>query len=86
MEIRFLLEKYAQLGFAQKQTKEIILKILQNDFHIDILSKEIEIKETEVRIKVSGVRKTHITLNKHKIEEAILNELKEKGIFISKIY
>lgn len=86
MEISFLLQKYAKLGNSLKRTKEIVLQTLQDDFSIHIQPSDIEIKDTEVKIKMSGVKRTHFTLLKSKIEENIQSKLKAEKILISKIH
>jgi len=86
MEIAFLLQKYAKLDFSQKRTKEIILKVFNEEFAFDIEAKDVEIKDTEIKLKISGTRRTHFILQKNKIEESIQNTLKSEGIIVSNIY
>lgn len=86
MEIGFLLQKYAKLGYSVKRTKEIVLQTMQDDFSIQLDSKDIEVKDGEVKIKMSGVKRTHFTLLRSKIEEAIQTKFKSEGIIVSKIF
>lgn len=85
MEISFLLQKYAKLGYSLKKTKEIILQVLKDDFSISIDSKDIDVKDTEVKLKISGVRRVEFVLLRSKIEEAVQSRLKEEGIIVTKI-
>lgn len=86
MEIGFLLKKYARLGYSLKRTKEIILQVLKDDFSISIDPKDVEVKDNEVKLKISGVRRTELVLLRNKIEELIQAKLKEEDIIVSKIF
>lgn len=85
MEIKLLLEKYKNLGFSQKRIKEITLEVFKQ-FNLNLESSDVEIKNNEVKILISGTRRTHFVLIKRKIEEKIKEDLKKEGFFISKIY
>lgn len=86
MEIGFLLQKYAKLGYSIKRTKEIVLQTMQDDFSIYLDPNDVEVKDGEVKIKMSGVKRTHFTLLRSKIEESIQTKFKEEGIIVSKIF
>jgi hypothetical protein len=86
MEIGFLLKKYARLGYSLKRTKEIILQVLKDDFSISIDPKDVEVKDNQVKLKISGVRRTEFVLLRSKIEESIQIKLKEEDIIVSKIF
>jgi len=86
MEIGFLLKKYARLGYSLKRTKEIILQVLKDDFLISIDPKDVEVKDNQVKLKISGVRRTEFVLLRSKIEESIQIKLKEEDIVVSKIF
>jgi len=86
MEIGFLLQKYAQLGFSQKRTKEIVLEVFNTDFSFDIDPKDVEVKDTEIKLKISGARRTQFVLYKNEIEKGIQARFKKEGITVSKIY
>jgi len=85
MEIRFLLEKYKNLGFSSKRIKEITLKVCEQ-FSLKLNSDDIEIKQTEVKIKISGTRRTHFVLVKGKLEKTLQEELQKEGLLVSKIF
>ncbi len=85
MEIRFLLEKYKNLGFYSKRIKEITLKVCEQ-FSLKLGSDDIEIKQTEVKIKISGTRRAHFVLVKAKLEKALQEELQKEGLLVSKIF
>ena len=86
MEIGLLLQKYAKLGFSQKRTKEILLEVFNSDFSFDIDPKDVEVKDTEIKLKISGVKRTQFVLYKNKIEKTVQERLKKEGIIVSKIY
>jgi hypothetical protein len=86
MEIGFLLKKYARLGYSLKRTKEIILQVLKDDFSISVDPKDVEVKDNQVKLKISGVRRTEFVLLRSKIEESIQIKLKEEDIVVSKIF
>ncbi len=85
MEIRLLLERYKNLGFSQKKIKEITLLVFKN-FSLTLTDEELQIKDTEIRIKVSGAKRTHFVLYKQKIEESLQEELKKEGLLVTKIF
>ena len=86
MEIGFLLQKYAKLGYSTKRTKEIVLQSLQDDFSIILDPKNVEVKDNEVKLKVSGVRRTQFVLLKTSIQNKIKEKLEKEGIVVSNIF
>ncbi len=86
MEIGLLLKRYAHLGFNQRRIKEIVLTTLRESFSIELEDSDVQVVDTEVKIKVSGVRKAHMTLLRGKIEEAIQKDLQKEGLFVSKLF
>lgn len=84
MEIKLLLEKYKNFGYSQKRIQEITSEIF-SQFSIILEPQDIEIKEYEIRIKVSGVRKVEYVLLKSKIQEVLLLEFKKEGFNIKEI-
>ncbi len=85
MEVRFLLEKYKNIGYSQKRIKEIIEEVFKKN-NIPLSKNEFEIIDTEVRVKISGVKRTHFILLKNKIEEEIKTTLTKEGLFVSSIF
>lgn len=85
MEIRLLLEKYKNLGFSQKRIKEITHMVCEQ-FSLKLESDEVEVKETEIKIKVSGAKRAHFTLVKNKLEESLQEEFKKEGFLVTKIF
>lgn len=84
MEIRLLLEKYKNLGFAQNKIKEITIRVC-NQFALHIEPVDVDVKEFEVFIRVSGVRKVEYVLLKSKIQEVLLLEFEKEGFKIKEI-
>ena len=85
MEIRFLLEKYKNLGFSEKKIKEITLLVCE-EYSLQVNSENIDIKQSEIKIKISGAPRAHFVLVKTKLEETLRERLKKEGLTISKIY
>lgn len=84
MEIRLLLEKYKNLGFSQKRIKEITLSVCE-EFKLTLDSKDVDVKDLEVKINISGARRTHFVLIKNKLESKLQEELQKEGFVIFKI-
>ncbi len=85
MELKLFLEKYKNLGYSQKRIKEILLDVFKkNSFEVE--SDQIEIKNTEIKVKISGAARTQFILIKTKIEKDLQEKLKAEGLFVSKIF
>jgi len=85
MEIRLLLEKYKKLGFSQKRIREITERILK-EFFMNIDSDQIIVNQTELKINISGTKRTHFVLLKSKIEKRLQEDLTKEGLLITKVY
>lgn len=85
MELKFLLEKYKKIGSSEKKIKEIIQKIFLN-YNIGISLNEIQIRNFDVYIKISGVKKNEYILLKNKILFDIQKNLTEEGLIVKNIY
>jgi hypothetical protein len=85
MEIRLLLEKYKNLGFSQKRIKEITLSSCEK-FSLKLGGDDVEIKQTEIKINISGTRRAHFVLVKQKLEQHLQEEFKKEGLLVTKIY
>ncbi|MEN9921430.1 MAG: hypothetical protein RLZZ517_408 [Candidatus Parcubacteria bacterium] len=85
MEVKFLLEKYKNFGNSQKRIKEIVREVFsQNSF--DLKPEEVDIKDTEIKIKISGTKRTHFILLKSKVEKEIQKNLQEEGLIVTAIF
>lgn len=85
MEIRFLLEKYKNLGFSEKRIKEITLLVCEQ-YSLKLTSDDIVIKQSEVKIQISGAPRAHFVLIKNKFEQSLQEMLKKEGLVVTKIY
>jgi hypothetical protein len=85
MELRLLLEKYKNLGFSQKRIKEITLLVCSN-FSLKINSDDIDVKQTEIKINISGTKRMHFVLIKQKLEKQLQEELQKEGLLVTKIF
>lgn len=85
MELKLLLERYKNFGFSQKRIKEIVLSVSEQ-CSFKISSEDIEIKQTEVKINVSGTKRTHFILIKQKFEDLLQKELKKEGLVVTKVF
>ena len=86
MHIGLLLQKYAGLGYESKRIKEIILETFAGSFSMPLEPKDVEIKNGDVKINISGVRRTHFVLMRSQIEKALQENLSKEGFSISKIF
>jgi hypothetical protein len=84
MDLKFFLEKYKKIEFSQNKIKEIVLDVF-NKNNINLQKEDIHINESEINIKVSGVKKTEFFLKKRKIQEEVLLEFKNQSISINTI-
>ncbi len=85
MEIKFLLEKYKNLGFSQKRIKEITFEVFKQ-FSFSLNPGDIQIKDNEIKVMFSGTKRTHFVLIKKNLEEKIKEDLKKEGFSVFKIY
>lgn len=85
MEIRLLLEKYKKIGFSQKRIREITQDIFK-EFSLIVTSDEVIVNQTELKINISGTKRTHFVLIKAKIEKRLQEELVKEGLLVTKIY
>ena len=85
MELRLLLEKYKNLGFSQKRIKEITFSVCE-EFSLRLNTEDVEIKQTEIKIKISGSKKMHFTLVKQKLEKRLQEELQKENLLVTKIF
>lgn len=85
MEIRLLLEKYKNLGFSQNKIREITQDVFKKN-NIFIETGDMDVKDFEIRLKISGVKKTEFILKKTKIQEELLLEFKNGGYSIKEIF
>lgn len=85
MELKFLLEKYKKLGFSERRIKELTLEVSQK-FGLHITSEHIIVKDTELKIQISGTARTHFVLIKPKLEVELQKALQEEGLSVTKIF
>lgn len=77
-QIALFLEKYKRFGFKNQIVKETLIEIIKQKFGVKIDRGDIDVKEGNVIIKVTGALKSEIFLNKYSIHKE-LNELLEKN-------
>ncbi len=85
MEIKLLLEKYKNIGFSERKIKDITFTICNKNL-IKIEEKDIQVNQTEIKINISGTKKTHFTLLKTKIEKELQEEFKKEGLLVTKVF
>jgi uncharacterized ubiquitin-like protein YukD len=74
-KIELFLEKYKNFGQSEKKLKEKIIKTIKDFFDINLETRQIEIKNGKIFIKISGVEKAEIFLNKNKLEKILEKEI-----------
>lgn len=85
MEIKLLLEKYKNIGFSEKRIKDITFLMFEK-FSLPLGQEDVEIKQTEIKIKISGTKRMHFVLIKQKLEKELQEELKKQGLLVTKIF
>ena len=75
-QISLLLDKYKRFGFKDQIIKETLISLIKEKFGAELSRGDIDIKEGNLNIKVSGPLKSEIFLNKESIREE-LNKLLE---------
>lgn len=84
MEIKLLLEKYKKIGFPEKKIKEITFAVCEK-FSLILEQEDVEIKQTEIKIKISGTKRMHFVLIKQKLEKELQEEFKKEGLLVTRI-
>ncbi len=51
-----------------------------------VTSDEVIVNQTELKINISGTKRTHFVLVKAKIEKRLQEELTKEGLLVTKIY
>lgn len=77
-KISDLLQKFSQFGLEEKQLKQKVIEITKEKLSIELNKEDFEIMKKVLKLKISGVKKTEIVLNKR----IILNELGDKVVDI----
>lgn len=85
MELKFLLEKYKNLGFSQKRIKEIFMQTSKT-FLLQLEDGDVEVKDGEIKIKISGSKRTHFFLIKEKLQKELQEQLQREGLKVTKIF
>jgi hypothetical protein len=62
------------------------METMNDTFMFGLESKDVEIKDNEVKIRVSGVRKFEFTLKRETIEKTLQENLSKEGFSVSKIF
>lgn len=77
-QISLLLDKYKKFGFKDQIVKETLISLLKEKFGIELKREDMDLKDGNVNIKVSGPLKSEIFLKKESIREE-LNSLLESN-------
>lgn len=75
-QISLLLDKYKRFGFKDQIVKETLITLIKEKFGDELKREDIDIKDGNLNIKISGPLKSEIFLNKESIREE-LNKLLE---------
>jgi hypothetical protein len=73
--ISIYLEKFKDFGLKEQLLKETICEILDKEYSVSVNNKDIELRNGEMIIKVSGVEKSELYINKESIISDIEKEL-----------
>lgn len=74
-QISLYLEKYKRFGFKTQIVKETLIAIIKKKFGVELTKDDIDVKNGEVRINISGPLKSEIFINKDSIKEELNNSL-----------
>ena len=75
-QINFYLKKFENLEIKGDKLKEEVIKILKENFNIDIEKEEIKLlKNGNIKINKIGAQKSLIFLNKNKIKKVLEKEI-----------
>ena len=85
MEIRFLLEKYKQFTNTQEKIKKSVCVVFVEN-KINIEEKDIQIKNDEIFITCSGVRRVEFILLKNKLNSDLQKEFEKEGLKIKTLF
>lgn len=85
MEIHFLLEKYKKFTNTQEKIKKTVCEIFFKN-KINLEDKDIQIKQDEIFINCSGVRRVEFILLKTKINSDLKEEFEKEGLKIKKLF
>ncbi len=85
MEIKLLLEKYKKIGFSQKRIKEIFITVSKK-FILELKEEDVEVKDSQIKLNISGTKRTHFVLVREKMFKELEQELSKEGLKITKIF
>jgi len=69
--ISIYLDKYKNIGFERISFKKVIISVIKDVCDIDLESKDINVQNKILKIKVSGVLKAEIFIHKDDIEKEL---------------
>jgi len=78
-QISLLLDKYKRFGFKDQFVKETLIALIKEKFGDELKRENIDIKDGNLNIKVSGPLKSEIFLNKESIREELNTRLERNS-------
>lgn len=66
-QISLLLDKYARFGFKDQIVKETLIALVKEKYNTELHREDINLKDGNVNVRVSGPLKAEIFLNKESI-------------------
>ncbi len=82
--ISIFLEKYGNIGLKESQIKNALIKSVLNSCKFSLDEKEIKVSKNQIKINVSGSKKSEIYLSQKEIEEDFYSELKKVNLVIKR--
>lgn len=76
--ISFYLKKFSSIGFDQKNTKDSVIKAVEETTGIILKKEEIKILKNRIIVNKNGVEKTEIFLKKEFINKKFLEILSKE--------
>lgn len=73
-KIELLLKRFSKLGFEDRQKKEKIINVIEEELGISLEQKDVNFMFDKVILNISGSTRTEFFLKKDLIEERLEND------------
>ena len=70
-QIEIYLQKFKDFGLKEELFKEKIINVVKEEVGIDLKKEEIDVKDGNIRINISGPAKTEVFIKRKIIQEKL---------------
>lgn len=84
-QISVYLSKFKNLGLEENLIKNQVLEVFNNKFSFDLKREQVEYKNGNLKINISGPQKTEIVLKKEEIVKVLNKEFEKINTKIFKL-